>query len=90
MVATSKTGSTAVSISMSDSVTYPPYCSTVAVTVDMDRLWPSGVTPSVRGVVISGRVSHWRNSMVLPPFLGMGCFCANRSCTNSGSTRSIR
>ena len=52
--------------------TQPPYWCTSAVTVVTVRAWPSGVTPSVRGVVALGSASYLRNSMVLPLFAGMG------------------
>ena len=41
-------------------------------TTETFRAWPSGVTPSSRGVVALGRLSYLRNSMVLPPPTGMG------------------
>ena len=52
--------------------TQPPYWCTSAVTVLTVSAWPSGVTPSVSGVVALGSASYLRNSMVLPLFAGMG------------------
>ena len=80
----------AVSSSTSLSSIKPPYWATVAVTTLMVSFWPSGVTPSVRGVSALARLEYLRNSMVLPPFLGMGCFWPNWSCTSSGSAREMR
>lgn len=50
---------------------------TAASTVLMLRLCPSGVTPSVRAVSALPSGAKRRNWIVLPPFAGMGCFCAN-------------
>ena len=37
-------------------------------------LLPVGVTPSVRGVSALGREENLRNSIILPPFLGISLF----------------
>ena len=50
----------------------PPYWCRSLLTTETFRAWPSGVTPSVRGVVALGRLSYLRNSMVLPPPTGTG------------------
>ena len=90
LVAWTRLLSTAVSISTSLSSMKPPYCFTVALTTPMDSFWPSGVTPSVRGVRALGRGSNFRNWMVLPPPWGMLCFWPNWSWTSSGSAWSMR
>ena len=64
--------SMAVRSSMSVRDTQPPYWCTSAVTVVTVRVWPAGVTPSVRGSVAFGSAVYLRNSIVLPLLAGMG------------------
>ena len=44
------------------------------VTVLTDSCLPSGVTPSVSGVIALARGANLRKLMTLPPFAGMGRF----------------
>ena len=82
-------GSMAVKSSISEIGTKSPYCPTSAITLLTFSLLPWGVTPSVNWVSALGSESILRNSMVLPPFLGMGYCVPNWSCTSAGCAVSI-
>ena len=51
-----------------------PAKDSVAVIAVTDTLWPSGVIPSVNGVICFGSDANLLNSIVLPLLSGIGLF----------------
>ena len=85
-----RTGSMPTMLILSDRRTQLPSCATVAVTAVMERVVPSGVTPSVRDAAGTLRELKRRKFTVSPSFLGMGRFWPYFRKVRLGSSRDSR